>query len=463
MRYDCASVSSLLWPMDTLSCGSPSGLHSRSPGGFKKAKQNARREAHLRDPASDPTLRLPWDARTAVLLLLSAPAPVHWSPSVCFPSICFSASSDCSRVWGLRVKDLGGFSGSPVVKTQCFHCRGHRFDPWSGNPVCYMVWPYPPHPPKKKCRIWVWIHAPPHFSSLQQKSQVLPFPGGGPLLLVSLIPISARFLPPTPNRRCSKDQQWPSPQTAPLISRLTHAAALLQVDISTQCTLPASSLPIRPPGNLEVTFHSSFFQTLPHCNSKSCWVYLQRTPESIISHALLSPSCLSHQLLSPSSILPSPPPPCTPAALDFRLFLKHTPTWGLCSGCPLGLNVPGICRAYSLPSLTPLDCCSPRPPLPPLPTTLHSRPLNPVLPFLSFYLISLLFDIIIYWGFPGGSNDIESFCNAGDPSSIPGSGRFLGEGNGHSLQYSCLENPMDRGGRWATVHGVTKSHTGPSN
>ena len=47
-------------------------------------------------------------------------------------------------------------------------------------------------------------------------------------------------------------------------------------------------------------------------------------------------------------------------------------------------------------------------------------------------------------------------ANAGDLSSIPGSGRSLGEGNGDPLQYSCLENPMDRGAWWATVHGVTK-------
>ena len=47
----------------------------------------------------------------------------------------------------------------------------------------------------------------------------------------------------------------------------------------------------------------------------------------------------------------------------------------------------------------------------------------------------------------------------GDSGSIPGSGRSPGEGNGNSLQYSGLENPMDRGALWATVHGVTKSRT----
>ena len=52
-----------------------------------------------------------------------------------------------------------------------------------------------------------------------------------------------------------------------------------------------------------------------------------------------------------------------------------------------------------------------------------------------------------------------SACNAGDLGSIPGSGRSPGEGNGNPLQYSCLENPMDGGAWWATVHGVTKSQT----
>ena len=50
-------------------------------------------------------------------------------------------------------------------------------------------------------------------------------------------------------------------------------------------------------------------------------------------------------------------------------------------------------------------------------------------------------------GFPGGSDSKGSACNAGDPGSILGSGRFLGEENDNSLQYSCLENPMD-GGAW---------------
>ena len=59
-------------------------------------------------------------------------------------------------------------------------------------------------------------------------------------------------------------------------------------------------------------------------------------------------------------------------------------------------------------------------------------------------------------GFPGGSDGKASASNAGDPGSIPGSGRSLGEGNGNLLQYSCLESSMDGGAWWAIVHGVTE-------
>ena len=61
--------------------------------------------------------------------------------------------------------------------------------------------------------------------------------------------------------------------------------------------------------------------------------------------------------------------------------------------------------------------------------------------------------------FPGGSVGKESACNAGDPGSIPGSGKPPGEGNGNPLQYSCLEKSMVRESWWAIVHGVTKSWT----
>ena len=59
-------------------------------------------------------------------------------------------------------------------------------------------------------------------------------------------------------------------------------------------------------------------------------------------------------------------------------------------------------------------------------------------------------------GLSGSSDSKESACNAGDPGSKPESGRSPGEENGYPLQYSCLENPMDRGAWWAMVHGIAE-------
>ena len=66
-------------------------------------------------------------------------------------------------------------------------------------------------------------------------------------------------------------------------------------------------------------------------------------------------------------------------------------------------------------------------------------------------------------GFPGGSGGKKSACNAGDQGSVPELGRYAGEANGYPLQYSCLENSMDRGAWWAIVDGVAKSQTQVSN
>ena len=63
------------------------------------------------------------------------------------------------------------------------------------------------------------------------------------------------------------------------------------------------------------------------------------------------------------------------------------------------------------------------------------------------------------WGFPGGSDGKESIYNAEDLDSVPGLGLSPGEGNGYPLQYSGLENSMDRGAWQATVRGVAKSQT----
>ena len=81
----------------------------------------------------------------------------------------------------------------------------------------------------------------------------------------------------------------------------------------------------------------------------------------------------------------------------------------------------------------------------------------------SFRLHTIFFFYTLNWGFPGGSDGKESTCNAGDPGSIPGLGRYPGEGNANPLQYSCLENPMDRGAWQAAVYGVTKIQTQLSN
>ena len=61
--------------------------------------------------------------------------------------------------------------------------------------------------------------------------------------------------------------------------------------------------------------------------------------------------------------------------------------------------------------------------------------------------------VLVVKNLPANARDIR------DAGLIPGSGRSPGEGNGNPLQYSCLENPMDRGGWWATVHRVTESDT----
>ena len=66
------------------------------------------------------------------------------------------------------------------------------------------------------------------------------------------------------------------------------------------------------------------------------------------------------------------------------------------------------------------------------------------------------FSCVCTWGFPGVSAVKNPPANAGDLGSIPESERSSGGGNGNLLQYSCLENPMDRGAWRATVHGVTK-------
>ena len=72
------------------------------------------------------------------------------------------------------------------------------------------------------------------------------------------------------------------------------------------------------------------------------------------------------------------------------------------------------------------------------------------------HIIPICIHPLTLWGFPAGSVVKNPPANAGDIASIPESGRSPGEGNDNPLQCSCLENPMDRGAWWATVHGVEK-------
>ena len=104
--------------------------------------------------------------------------------------------------------------------------------------------------------------------------------------------------------------------------------------------------------------------------------------------------------------------------------------------------------------------------------SMYSWPLNhglsslyPLICRLFPVVNTTVFIVLPYWmiGLPWWLSGKESAYNAGDAGLIPGSGRSPGEGNGNSFQYSCLENPMDRGAWWAIVHGVAKSQTQLSN
>ena len=76
-----------------------------------------------------------------------------------------------------------------------------------------------------------------------------------------------------------------------------------------------------------------------------------------------------------------------------------------------------------------------------------------------FIVVVICISLMISEGFPAGSDDKESACSAGDLGSISELGQSLGEENGYSLQFSYLENSMDRGALWAIVYRVTKSWT----
>ena len=100
-------------------------------------------------------------------------------------------------------------------------------------------------------------------------------------------------------------------------------------------------------------------------------------------------------------------------------------------------------------------CIYPFPPEPtsPPPTHFSRSSQSTRLGSLCYLVTSHYLSIL---GFPHSSVGKESSCNAGDLGSIPGLGRSPGEGNGNPLQYFCLENPMDRGTWWSTLHGATR-------
>ena len=111
----------------------------------------------------------------------------------------------------------------------------------------------------------------------------------------------------------------------------------------------------------------------------------------------------------------------------------------------------------SLPQDSRLFTPEPRLTFPASPT--NQAHLHPVLFSLHFQLVAAStynsFPFPAHFlGFPGGSDDKESACNAGALGSVPGSGRSPGAGNSNLLQASCLGNPPDRGAWWAAVHGV---------
>ena len=134
------------------------------------------------------------------------------------------------------------------------------------------------------------------------------------------------------------------------------------------------------------------------------------------------------------------------SSVQFSSFAQSCPT--LCD--PRNHSTPGLPVHHQLPEFTQTrvhrvsDAIQPsHPPSPPSPLAPNpSQHLS--FPMGRLFTLHLIEFPRGPWGFPGGSEGKASACNAGDLGSILGSGRSPGEGNGNPLQYSCLENPMDR-------------------
>ena len=172
--------------------------------------------------------------------------------------------------------------------------------------------------------------------------------------------------------------------------------------------------------------------------------------------------------LEPPSNLPPLPHPCRlsqssswsspsgPSSMWVTLafFLSYEiPPYQSCSYPPVGTS-----QLFLAPGLGPVMTT---------PQSTHTGSIDSFISMSMYLLSSVDLNPVCFckcfassiWGFAGGSDGKPSTRKAGDPGSIPGSRGSPGEGNGYSLQCSRLENPMDRGAWWGTVHGVRKGQT----
>ena len=150
-------------------------------------------------------------------------------------------------------------------------------------------------------------------------------------------------------------------------------------------------------------------------------------------------------------ITSSHPPPTGMLLLELDRYIF--PTWGLCTNLFLYLQCSSHQEWVTLPSNGLMERPSPK--------LLHKITPVATLSTHPVFLVFLALDMT--WGLPQWLSSKESTCHAGDVGSIPWLGRSPKGGNGNPLQYSCLENPTDRGAWKATVNGVAKSWTWLSN